>query len=250
MNTYFEGQFPVAMWNHFDNHDERTNNRVEGDNNKMKLFRGASDPKIDKATKLLQQYETTAKDKYNNAKKENAKAPAQKADVALREANFRQIRRLYRDGKVSYKDYFESILEIQKFEPKKKYIEDLEDTSESDTTSISEYFLLRIEDTGIRTITQRMNSTLEEDTVYHRLEPRRTSLEVPSNPQFFDSVSTSTEHGELVCQSSQSTKEQEICDLYSRTYTKRGITKNRNSCVHLNKLLFNYFFLLFILDMV
>ena len=56
-NTYKSpnGQFPIQMWNHFDNHDDRTNNRVEGDNNKMKLFRGASDPKIDKATKLLQQ---------------------------------------------------------------------------------------------------------------------------------------------------------------------------------------------------
>ena len=106
-------------------------------------------------------------------------------------------------------------MEIHKFEPKKKYIEDLEDTSES-------------------------------DTVYHRLEQRRTSLEVPSNPQFIDSVSTSTEHGELICQSSQSstqsTKEQEICDLCSKTFTKRGITKHRNSCFHLNKLLFDYFF--------
>ena len=57
------------MWNHFDNHDERTNNRVEGDNGKMKLFCGASDPKMDKAVGLLQQYEVTACDKYNNAKK-------------------------------------------------------------------------------------------------------------------------------------------------------------------------------------
>ena len=80
-------------------------------------------------------------------------------------------------------------MEIHKFEPKNKYIEDLEDTSESDTTSISdnwdddityedeesvgeedmvqrsivnrsdinEDFLLRIEDTGIRIIIQRIN---------------------------------------------------------------------------------------------
>jgi hypothetical protein len=31
-------RFPKSMWNHWDNHDERTNNRVEGDNNKMKNF--------------------------------------------------------------------------------------------------------------------------------------------------------------------------------------------------------------------
>ena len=100
-------------------------------------------------------------------------------------------------------------MEIHKFEPKKKYIKDLEDTSES-------------------------------DTVYHRSELRRTSLEVPSNPQFIDSVSTSTEHGELICQSSQSstqsTKEQEICDICSKTFTKRGIKKHRNSCFFLDQL--------------
>ena len=93
-------------------------------------------------------------------------------------------------------------------------------------TDIDEDFLLRIEDTGIRIIIQRINnSNLEEGPVYHRFEPRITSLEVPSNPQFIDSVSTSTEHGELICQSSlsstQSTKEQEICDLCSKTFTKR-----------------------------
>ena len=89
VNTYFfEGQFPMSMWNHFDNHEERTNNRVEGDNNKMKLFCGASGPKMDKAVRLLQQYEVTACDKYNNAKKENSKAPPKIAVVAIREANF------------------------------------------------------------------------------------------------------------------------------------------------------------------
>ena len=52
------------MWNHLDNHDERTNNRVEGDKNKMKHFCGAADPNIDKAVSLLQMYELDARDKY------------------------------------------------------------------------------------------------------------------------------------------------------------------------------------------
>jgi len=35
-NTYLKQncRFPKEMWNHFDNHHERTNNRVDGDNNK------------------------------------------------------------------------------------------------------------------------------------------------------------------------------------------------------------------------
>ena len=53
----------------------------------MKLSCGAADPKIDKAVALLQQYESTAYDKYGNFKKEYAKAPPVK-DIAIREANF------------------------------------------------------------------------------------------------------------------------------------------------------------------
>jgi hypothetical protein len=41
------------MWNHYDTVYERTNNRVEGDNNKMKNFCGAANPRIDKAIRLL-----------------------------------------------------------------------------------------------------------------------------------------------------------------------------------------------------
>ena len=61
------------MWIHLDNHEERSNNRVDGDNFKMKIF-GAADPQIDKAFGLLRQYEKTARDKYLNAKKQNARA--------------------------------------------------------------------------------------------------------------------------------------------------------------------------------
>ena len=43
-----KGSFPISMWNHFDNEGERTNNRVEGDNLRMKKFCGASKPNIDK----------------------------------------------------------------------------------------------------------------------------------------------------------------------------------------------------------
>ncbi|CAF0977591.1 unnamed protein product, partial [Brachionus calyciflorus] len=63
------GQFTVRMWNHFDNSYKRTNNRVEGDNNKMKRYCGGANPNIDKAVRLLQQYESASSDNYKNAKK-------------------------------------------------------------------------------------------------------------------------------------------------------------------------------------
>ena len=118
-------------------------------------------------------------------------------------------------------------------------------------SDIEEDFLL--EDTGIRIIIQRINnSTLEECPVYHTLEPRRKSLEVSSNPQFIDSVSTSTNMANLFVKVHNLLHE--ICDLCSKTFTKRGITKHRNSCLKKqqtiqliiikNKLLFNCFFLI------
>ena len=201
-NTYLKEncRFPKEMWNHFDNHHERTNNRVEGDNNKMKLFCGAADPKIDKAVALLQQYESTASDKYENAKKEDARAPPVKPDVAIREANFRQARHFFGDNKLSYNDYKLTIRDLFKFEPKKKYVEELEDTGESDATSISENseeeideieehdqldeqvesnnqeenYLPSFEDNELNLISNRLNNSKLNDTqpAYHLMEPR------------------------------------------------------------------------------
>ena len=38
INTYFKGHFPMTMWNHDDNLEERTNTRVEGNNHNMIFF--------------------------------------------------------------------------------------------------------------------------------------------------------------------------------------------------------------------
>ena len=229
----------------------------------MKLFCGAADPKIDKAVGLLQQYEVTAKDKYENAKKENAKAPAQKPEVALREANFRQARRFHRDGKLSFSDYYATILDLHKFEPRKKYVEQLEDTDASDATSISDNsdedsnysgnvaqqvivnrpatvdtdFLLPTDNTGINIITQRLNdSNLEEDApTFHLLEPRRKSIEIQKNPQFTDQDDLFLAHSSSSQASLASTQDaqgtQVTCDLCSKNFTRRGITKHRNNCL-------------------
>ena len=141
--TYLDAgvRFPKSIWNHWDNHDDRTNNRVEGDNNRMKNFWGAANPNIDKAAGLsilLQIYELDARDKYLNAKIKNARAPFQKAEVARREGDFRLYRRLHRKGELTFQQYLNNILDLNKFVPKKKYFEPLEDTGESDATSISD----------------------------------------------------------------------------------------------------------------
>ena len=64
-STYMESNvFPISVWNHFKTEDERTNNRLEGDNFGMNDCCGAAHPDMDKAVKLLQLYESKAEDKY------------------------------------------------------------------------------------------------------------------------------------------------------------------------------------------
>ena len=60
-----------------------------------------------------------------NAKKDSAKAPPQRGDDAIRDANFRHVRRFHRDGMISLADYYKQILDIFKFEPKKNMLKNL-----------------------------------------------------------------------------------------------------------------------------
>ena len=45
--------FPIEIWNHFENEFERTNTRLEGDNNAMKCACGAANPDINKVANLF-----------------------------------------------------------------------------------------------------------------------------------------------------------------------------------------------------
>ena len=93
---------------------------VEGDNNRMKLFCCAANPNIDKAVRLLQQYESTSSDKYNNAKKISAKPPHMKPEQLKRNTNLKQLKDLLNEGSITLKVYLDRIIDIHKFEPKKE----------------------------------------------------------------------------------------------------------------------------------
>jgi hypothetical protein len=69
---------------------------------------------------------------YNNAKKVQAKDLAQEKVVQEREANFKLLRKQLSLGKLTLDDYLDDVQDLYKFVPKKKYTEELEDTSESD----------------------------------------------------------------------------------------------------------------------
>ena len=61
VSTYFEGKFPLQLWNHFDTIGEpRTNNHLEGYNLKLKKAVFVAHPDIFKAISILQDQEVEA----------------------------------------------------------------------------------------------------------------------------------------------------------------------------------------------
>ena len=86
----------------------------------MKLHCGAAEPKIDKAVELLQTWEATASDRYNNAIGENARKPPQKAADIVKETRLLDLRGMLKSNEISFNDYKKRILEMHQFVPKKK----------------------------------------------------------------------------------------------------------------------------------
>ena len=57
-----------------------------------------------------------------NAKLKNTQKTFQKADVAMREGYFRLYRRLHRKGELTFEQYLNHILDLNKFEPEKNVL--------------------------------------------------------------------------------------------------------------------------------
>ena len=60
VTNYFEGRFPVKLWNHFDTKGPRTNNNLESYNSKLKKCVGIAHPNIFKVIKHFKQEEVLA----------------------------------------------------------------------------------------------------------------------------------------------------------------------------------------------
>ena len=121
----------MMMIIHYDNDDDRSN--VEGYNLMMEKLCGAANQNIDKAFDLLRTYEASARDKYLNAKKSTARAPLKAIELSTKETNFIQVRYFHRQSMITFVNYLSQIINLYAFVPKKKYVEDLEDTSDSDS---------------------------------------------------------------------------------------------------------------------
>ena len=93
--------------------DSKTkNNYVEGDNIKMKLKCGSSNPNIVKATDLLIQSECISVNKYNNAIRPNSKQQPSKRANFERNICFRMTRQFHSEKSISTNEKLSKIFNI------------------------------------------------------------------------------------------------------------------------------------------
>jgi hypothetical protein len=86
-------------------------------------------------TQKARQYELRSRVMYSNASKINAVPNVLVSrDDWQHDLEFRRARKLYLQGRSTIEQYLEDILDIFRFEPKKKFLEKLVDTDLSDST--------------------------------------------------------------------------------------------------------------------
>ncbi len=130
--TYMSDTFPIDTWNHFENKDDRTNNRVESYNLSMKKFVSAAHPDIHKAVKALKGFETTATANFNLAKMPDARQKLSRRQWHDRENALLTYKDQYIRGKFKngLNDYLEEIVNMFLFDLPTKKAKLIEDSDE------------------------------------------------------------------------------------------------------------------------
>ena len=119
--------------NHFYTIGPRTNNNIEGYNNKLKLFVGAANPNIYKILEIFKNEETSADKSFRQACQIPPYKPTPRKNFVDKDVKFKLLKNLVIDKWISLENYLTQIIDLYKFEKKK--INPVTDTSESDEIS-------------------------------------------------------------------------------------------------------------------
>ena len=134
----------------------------------------------------------------------------------------------------------EQILAIFKFKPKKKYVEELEDTDESDATSISDISENEDGEDNDGGGDEVGEDEYENPTVN---EASVASFETSITESFLESIdnvgpitnptisSSTSLNSVLTTVKKKNEKDQATCDLCQKKFTARGINIHRNACL-------------------
>ena len=119
VHTYFEGDFAIKSWNHFETDGPRTNNNMEGYNSKLKKHVGTAHPNIHKAIEIFQQEEVLSCFKYFQADKGEKPPPRHKL-VVFKDELLPAYKKMYLDKDISFDTYLKYILPLYDLSLKKK----------------------------------------------------------------------------------------------------------------------------------
>ena len=142
VNNYYEGPiFECQMWNHFDTIGyPRTNNNLEGYNNKLSNHLAIAHPDIFKAISKFKEEETDASLKYyraNNEDEEDSQPTRRKLNV-ISDAILNNHREMLKNNEISidtYSKYVALMFDINALSKKKKKVQDDGDDNDSDELS-------------------------------------------------------------------------------------------------------------------
>ena len=139
VNTYFAGNFPTNLWNHYSTIGNRTNNHVEAYNLRLKKWLSAKSPNIYKAVEVLQREEVNSALRYQRANSEDSKVnkPPYRNHLDIKkEAQLNICKDLLRENSISLDIYIEKILNFYDFNRDSNRLQD--SSSESDDLSTDE----------------------------------------------------------------------------------------------------------------
>jgi hypothetical protein len=137
LHTYFEGEFPVDMWNHFDNQAKpRTNNSLEAYNLKLKKFIKVSHPNIYLAVGALQAEEVDAGTEYHRALNGEKPGPRRKLYVT-KDGAYGAYKDLLLAGEITIDVYMRRIVAMLVINKKKTQKTSVEAQSISSSSSSS-----------------------------------------------------------------------------------------------------------------
>ncbi|CAF0710880.1 unnamed protein product [Brachionus calyciflorus] len=125
--TENDRSFPIELWNHYDTVGPRTNNNLEGLNNKLKTHVSS----IYKSIELFQTQETNAFVKYRHALENKPAQPRKKLDIG-KDNELRIYKKMLEEKNIDIEVYIKYILPLFSFNKKKSDSNDEKDSDSED----------------------------------------------------------------------------------------------------------------------
>lgn len=142
VRTYFEGNFPIKVWNHFHSVGvPRTNNHLEGYNNKLKKFVGLAHPDIYRAIEVFKGEENTHTQIFTQTRLDMIKPPPRRKLYIINSELYRTYRDMFLKQEITFETFVIRVIEQFDFDKDARVAEQLEEREEevdSDYDSMDE----------------------------------------------------------------------------------------------------------------